>query len=121
MFPLNLYARVRVLVASIARETAGAARTRSSLRPLNFGGPTKCKTSGKSCREKVKPYLSAVIPGRCEASNPESRDSGSGPSDHPGMTAFIGAHTLNYRIIEPSRPGGVVPVLEAAIMTIPAR
>jgi hypothetical protein len=29
----------------------------------------------------------AVIPGRCEASNPESRDSGSGPSDHPGMTA----------------------------------
>src|ERR1700730_15147940 len=28
----------------------------------------------------------AVIPGRCEASNPESRDSGSGPSDHPGLT-----------------------------------
>src|SRR3954452_930213 len=28
-----------------------------------------------------------VIPGRCKASNPESRDSGSGPSDHPGMTA----------------------------------
>jgi hypothetical protein len=27
-----------------------------------------------------------VIPGRCEASNPESRDSGSGPSDHPAMT-----------------------------------
>src|SRR5262245_24815707 len=27
-----------------------------------------------------------VIPGRCVASNPESRDSGSGPSDHPGMT-----------------------------------
>src|SRR2546429_5863407 len=30
--------------------------------------------------------FSAVIPGRCAASNPESRDSGSGPSDHPGMT-----------------------------------
>src|ERR1700744_1577763 len=29
----------------------------------------------------------AVVPGRCEASNPEPRDSGSGPSDHPGMTA----------------------------------
>jgi hypothetical protein len=29
----------------------------------------------------------SVIPGRCEASNPESRDSGSGPLDHPGMTA----------------------------------
>src|SRR6202007_286366 len=27
-----------------------------------------------------------VIPGRCAASNPESRDSGSGPSDHSGMT-----------------------------------
>src|SRR6185312_17491942 len=30
-----------------------------------------------------------VIPGRCEASNPESRDSGSGPSDHPGMTKSL--------------------------------
>jgi hypothetical protein len=37
----------------------------------------------------------AVIPGRCEASNygaqsrtRESRDSGSGPSDHPGMTTY---------------------------------
>src|ERR1017187_7383001 len=37
--------------------------------------------------------MRGVIPGRCEASNPESRDSpmrncasGSGPSDHPGMT-----------------------------------
>jgi DNA helicase-2/ATP-dependent DNA helicase PcrA len=29
---------------------------------------------------------SAVIPGRIEDANPESRDSGSGPSDHPGMT-----------------------------------
>src|ERR1700736_2647997 len=28
----------------------------------------------------------AVIPGRIEDANPESRDSGSGPSDHPGMT-----------------------------------
>jgi uncharacterized membrane protein YfcA len=27
-----------------------------------------------------------VIPGRIEDANPESRDSGSGPSDHPGMT-----------------------------------
>jgi len=26
-----------------------------------------------------------VIPGRVEDANPESRDSGSGPSDHPGM------------------------------------
>ena len=32
--PLNLYARVRFLLNNIARETAGAARTRLSLRPL---------------------------------------------------------------------------------------
>src|SRR6476646_5702789 len=31
--------------------------------------------------------LRFVVPGRREAANPESRDSGSGPSDHPGMTA----------------------------------
>src|ERR1700681_3361028 len=30
----------------------------------------------------------SVIPGRCEASSPESRDSGSGPADHPGMTVM---------------------------------
>jgi len=37
MPPLNLYARVRLL-HNFARETAGAARTRHSLRPLNFEG-----------------------------------------------------------------------------------
>src|SRR6266481_1473318 len=41
----------------------------------------------------VSAAIASVIPGRCEASNynvqlhiGESRDSGSGPSDHPGMT-----------------------------------
>jgi hypothetical protein len=34
MSPLNLYARVRFCLRIFARETAGAARTRSSLRPL---------------------------------------------------------------------------------------
>jgi tRNA dimethylallyltransferase len=34
--------------------------------------------------EEARGWLSAVIPGR--EANPESRDSGSGPSDHPGMT-----------------------------------
>ena len=38
MFPLNLYARVRLLHAHIAHETAGAAHTRLSLRPLFFRG-----------------------------------------------------------------------------------
>src|SRR3954463_143679 len=47
-----------------------------------------------------------VIPGRCEASNPESRDSGSGPSDHPGMTK---EENLRMRILQPaewSKPRG---------------
>src|SRR3954451_12307796 len=34
-----------------------------------------------------KPAFDAVIPGR--EANPESRDSGSGPSDHPGMTVEL--------------------------------
>jgi hypothetical protein len=33
VFPLNLFARVRLSLLPIAHETAGAARTRSSLRP----------------------------------------------------------------------------------------
>jgi hypothetical protein len=36
VFPLNLYARVRFLMCTFAHETAGAARTRFSLRPLLF-------------------------------------------------------------------------------------
>jgi tRNA dimethylallyltransferase len=35
--------------------------------------------------ESAREWLAAVIPGR--EANPESRDSGSGPSDHPGMTS----------------------------------
>src|SRR6185295_6381755 len=46
--------------AQIARETAGAASTRSSLRPLFRGGQTKMQTSGDQRREKVK-ACSAVI------------------------------------------------------------
>ena len=40
--------------AQIARGTAGAASTRSSLRPLIPGGQTKMQTSGASCRENAK-------------------------------------------------------------------
>ena len=36
--PLNLYARVRICLRIFAHETAGAARTRSSLRPLFLEG-----------------------------------------------------------------------------------
>src|SRR5215203_4965674 len=48
-----------VLFAQIARGTAGAASTRSSLRPQSSGGPTKMQTSGETRRENAK--LSAVI------------------------------------------------------------
>jgi hypothetical protein len=34
VFPLNLYAHVQHFLMHIAHETSGAARTRSSLRPL---------------------------------------------------------------------------------------
>src|ERR1700694_2690438 len=47
--------------------------------------PSASSESDWKCDQQNK-AIKAVIPGRCEASNPESRDSGSGPSDHPGMT-----------------------------------
>src|SRR5947207_7067469 len=44
------------LFAQIARETAGAASTRSSLRPLIGEGQTKMQTSGDRRRENAKSY-----------------------------------------------------------------
>src|SRR5206468_10542515 len=52
------------LFAQIARETAGAASTRSSLRPLFRRGQTKMQTSGDQCREKAK-----LHPRHCERSD----------------------------------------------------
>ena len=60
MFPLNLYARVRISLCINAHETAGAARTRSSLRPLTFEGQRKLQTSDAVCRENAESYL--VVP-----------------------------------------------------------
>jgi hypothetical protein len=51
VFPLNLYARVRFCYVHFARETAGAARTRSSLHPLFFEGATFSQTSDALRRE----------------------------------------------------------------------
>src|SRR5260370_12606033 len=39
---------------------------------------------------QVSPVGGVVIPGWSEGPDPESRDSGSGPSDHPGMTEAAG-------------------------------
>src|SRR5437588_3072383 len=60
--PLNLYARGQQIYLQHACETAGAARTRPSPRPLIFGGQTKCTTSGASRRENKKSYPSARRP-----------------------------------------------------------
>src|SRR5213595_822776 len=49
-----------VLFAQIARGTAGAASTRSSLRPLFRGGQTKLQTSGDQRREIANAYSVVV-------------------------------------------------------------
>jgi hypothetical protein len=49
----------------------------------------------------------SVMPGRCAASNPESRDSGSGAAHHPGMTgaSFVAPLlTMTLTADAPSRP-----------------
>src|SRR5882757_2832598 len=48
MPPPNLYACVHILVATIARKTAGAARTRSSLRPLSSVRANEMQNSGQN-------------------------------------------------------------------------
>src|SRR4029077_17153138 len=65
--------------------------------PRRFaGGPARgdAEISGEVTAKAQRPLV--VIPARCEASNydvqlhiGQSRDSGSGPSDHPGMTIFV--------------------------------
>jgi hypothetical protein len=60
VFPLHLYARVRISLCIIAHETAGAARTRSSLRPLLFRGVTICMTRTKSSRGIAEVCLAVI-------------------------------------------------------------
>jgi hypothetical protein len=61
MPPLNLYARVRFLLVHFAHETAGAARTRLSLRPLiERVKETFRQTSGEWRREIAKACLSTI-------------------------------------------------------------
>src|SRR5687768_5881330 len=65
---------VCAFLPQFAHETAGAARTRSSLRPLTFrGGETKCKTSGASRRENAELCLPSL---RAKRSNPFFLDTG---------------------------------------------
>ena len=63
MLPLNLYARVRVFKCAIAHETAGAARTRSSLRPLFSKGANEDAGLGQNMpreRETVSPVIASA-------------------------------------------------------------
>jgi hypothetical protein len=62
VFPLNLYARVR-LFHFFARETAGAARTRSSLRPLISGAR---EFSGKPRAQRAARTRTPVHQRHCE-------------------------------------------------------
>src|SRR5215470_12955558 len=56
----------------------------AAMRTLRANGEAGEKVSFMACPSIVW----SSFRGRCEASNPESRDSGSGPSDHPGMTVI---------------------------------
>ena len=85
MLPPNLYARVQHIYAQTAHGTAGAARTRSSLRP-RISRADKMQTSGKSCRENEDTHLVAreevtprapywiVVPANAGTHTPRLRD-----------------------------------------------
>jgi hypothetical protein len=89
-------------ITTIAHEAAGAAGTRHSPRPP-WGREIHAQLGRIAPRGREVMFgigADTVIPGRCQrvrakrgpmtgsGSNPESRDSGSGPADHPGMTAM---------------------------------
>ena len=61
MLPLDLYARVRISYYH-AHETAGAARTRSSLRPL-FGEVAKITANLGRDASRERGHISGVVPG----------------------------------------------------------
>src|SRR6202158_1367895 len=75
--------------------------------------PSLCHNRGGGAR-----FCSSVIPGRANGSrecapddrlraNPESRDSGSGPSDHPGMTECEPSKHLEIFALFPVRYFGL--------------
>src|SRR5260370_28206179 len=73
-------------LASICAEVASSAGPPNIMVPRQIGETLRpLRPSWRYCMGWSS-KMNFVIPGRCEASNPESRDSGSGPSDHPGMT-----------------------------------
>ena len=71
MLPLDLYARVRISYYH-AHETAGAARTRSSLRPL-FGEVAKITANLGRDASRERGHISGVI-ARLDRATQYSRD-----------------------------------------------
>jgi len=97
---------MRALTISNAHETAGAARTRHSLRPLIYGGKRYGNDSDASRRGKAEAYLTAVIPGRATWSEPgiHTPDGGFGfracaKRAHPGTTAKTGDPGRERRLV----------------------
>ena len=89
--------RLKELVITDSILPTEAVRNAKNIRTLSIAPPDRRSDRphrvGRVGVEPVRLRL-VVIPGRCKASNPESRDSPgcnctpeSGPSDHPGMTA----------------------------------
>ena len=68
MFPPNLSARVRYCLMPKAHETAGAARTRSSLRPRFEGANEMARLGRKSCREDDDSHF--VVPAHAGTHTP---------------------------------------------------
>jgi hypothetical protein len=87
---------------TFAREAAGAASARYSLRPLFMGRDEK-QNSGETRRENAELYL-AVIPGWSEGPDPESRDSGFDASHRPGMTT-VWLFEIRIRLVVPAKAG----------------
>src|SRR5450631_1809267 len=111
---------VCVLPIQSAHEAAGATGTRHSPRPP-WGRKTNANLGRIAPRDHEVMFgtgADTVIPGRCEASNPESRDSGSGPADHPGMTVSgLQRHCERSEAIHSFSPCGFMDCFASLAMT----
>jgi len=74
MLPLNLYARVRTSYVHLAHETAGAARTRSSLLPLFEGRGIAAKLGRITPREGKAMFVNVSASATHSPSSPAGDD-----------------------------------------------
>jgi len=92
VFPLNLYARVRILDAHFAHETAGAASTRSSLLPCLEGEEFQ-QSSGATGRGNANVYLNVIAKRLPASGRPD--DKLSDQAIHASRSLSSGAHSLD--------------------------